>query len=1136
VSDLLSLSPEQARAVDIEKNISVSAGAGSGKTRVLTGRFLKLLESGLPMEKIAAITFTEKAALEMKERIRKVLLQKIDGSCGEAKKEWQRELDKLSSANISTIHGFCSRIVRENSAFLGLDFNFDIMSEIDRKLTMEEIAVEVLEDYYNKPQFSDLARALTETYGENYRSGKLLEDLKGIRTALLDRGADIKEACESGRGDMLSEFIFEILKQVEDKYRDFKLQRDLLDYNDLETLTSKLLENRRLCERYKNRYTRFLVDEFQDTNEIQKKIIYSLTAEDGKLMAGRLFIVGDFKQSIYGFRGANFMIFKEVSKDIGIEGQVALSTCYRSKNEIIHGVNEIFCHLVEDYENLKPPAEGPSEEKRIFIVNYKKGEEKKDAPAERVKEMIINNSGTIEDFKISLQEMKENSSRVVLEEVQEDMTVMKGIKLLMDKGLSLRDICILVRTKNLVPGIESQLRRRNIPYCIIGGRGFYEKEEVQNILNLYQIVVEGFNHDEEQSEKNSSLDFKLFGVLRSALFNIPDDVLLRIKLEKSENLKARDYLEAAEFTVDGMTPGKDKAALLRACSILRRLVELKDRLAVCGLLNAIVELCDLQTLLLSEEGGVQKYRNVEKLLREAEKYDKKEMFSPEGFLRYVELLREHSKEDSEASLDTEDSSALKIMTIHQSKGLEFKGVIIPGIGADQLSISSQERFKPNLVCYRGKILSKKDLEIKVSASGAESGCSYEGYHKEKLLREVEESIRLLYVAMTRAEDYVVLTGAGEKAEPVEIRYPEDRIENLNSFGKQINYSVKLKNSAGHYVEYMNAVELPDLGRLENRSFEEEEIDYEVLRGRFDFRGNYKPRSMVSASAYMKYLKSPGQFYVENILGIDPAAYEKSGTESQQWLNSLEEECPFIEQGKYEYQPSDNRYIYDKGISPSQLGSLVHKILEHVNEEDSEEAELIYLSIREVLGAKFYEELREGKDEALQDVLLSTLKRYLENYKTIEKNTVPPGKLVLSQNETEYLLAPLEDRRMMITGFIDRLQVFEKDGKYTAVITDYKTNRIKGIETLEHIREMYEKQLNLYGKSIKELLHIEGRTVDHIKLQLYLLDTGEVLELPYDEERVVRQLRDMDRDMGTGTLSQRTTNIGTTLFVPPEGIF
>ncbi|WP_169896876.1 UvrD-helicase domain-containing protein, partial [Clostridium chromiireducens] len=453
-NSILTLSIEQEAAVDITKNIAVSAGAGSGKTRVLTNRYLRLLDSGIGIEEIIAITFTEKAALEMKERIRGAIVEKLENS-NEDKKKWQLALDKLSRANISTIHSFCAKVIRENAASLGIDFKFNIINEIDKKSVLYEAIDKSLEMAISSGEYEEVINNLVETFGEDYLEGRFKKELIEISEKISQKGRKLEEIFEELQDDELSNLVLKILLNTEVFYKEYKLKNDGLDYTDLEMLCKEVLEDKRVRDRYKERYKRFLVDEFQDTNEIQKSIIYSFVSdENGKLLPKRLFVVGDSKQSIYGFRGTDYTIYRKVAEDIGEDGQKSLSTCYRSKPEIIHGINEVFSRLIDQYESLKVPG-GNSEividEKRLILLTYNKDGSEDEGSVKKVKEAIKGKNIHIDKFKSLLDELKSSYSKVQVKNSIKQETISKAVRYLFDKGLKAKDICILVRSKYIIP-------------------------------------------------------------------------------------------------------------------------------------------------------------------------------------------------------------------------------------------------------------------------------------------------------------------------------------------------------------------------------------------------------------------------------------------------------------------------------------------------------------------------------------------------------------------------------------------------------------------------------------------------------------------------------------------------------------
>lgn len=1093
---IFKLSTEQEEAVDITRNIAVSAGAGSGKTRVLTNRYLRLLEDGIGIEEIVAITFTEKAALEMKERIRATINEKLEASIGADKKKWQEALDKLSRANISTIHSFCGEIIRENAARLGMDFKFKQINDIDKKLATNSAAEEALNKVVALGGYEDIIAKLANTFGEDYLRERLKRELLEISERISENGIKLEEVYIKLQKDELANFALKVILNIEEIYRDYKLNNDCLDYTDLEVLCKKVLEDDRVRDRYKERYKRFLVDEFQDTNEIQKSIIYSfVTDEKENLLPKKLFVVGDFKQSIYGFRGTDYTIFRKVAEAIGKEGQKFLSTCYRSKPEIIHGINEIFSRLIDQYENLKVPGDYELNENRLLLLTYPEEKNNDVSAVKKVKEAIGNKTINSEDFLVLLKELKDSYNKVQVNTSLKEEAVSKAVRVLFDKGLSAKDICILVRSKYIISDIEEELKKYNIPYCIIRGRGFYNKEEVKEILNLYELIINGF-------EEQLSIVFekKLVKALRSFIFNISDDILYKIKIEQLENESLRNYFEAIEFVYNGMKDSEARDRLEAVYLTLLKLSKLRSKVSAVDILTAIINLCGIKETLLMQQGGIQRYRNIEKLLFEAEKFDNEKLFTPEEFIEYLNQLNDNNVDEAEASLDTEDTEAVKIMTIHQSKGLEFEGVIIPNVDSDQLRQSQKEDNKNNLVYHEGKIISKYDIKN----PSKELTCEYGGYFESKLLKEVEESIRILYVALTRAKQYAVMVGEELQEELSEVLDANEKTSKLNSFIKQLLYPIKTGGASQNVLEVLDVSALSNMYKLENENAAEDKIDISNIMERLEFKIVDKPRSYVSASKYMKFKKCPRRFYIESVLNLKDANYAVMPNDAPEDYDETLETAA-VEMLKKDEQAKENQIGY---LKSAEIGIIVHKILEYKNSViDGDDEVLIEKAIIEILG--------EDTANALEDrtAIKRKIKKYIENYEFIEKNREVSGELIGTKNEVSFIASPLEDRKTILTGFIDRLEIFHANGMNIAVITDYKTNYIDSEDTLNHLIEMYSAQLELYGKAIKDNLYAEERKIDEVHLKLYFLEKGVCIDVPYKEEEVEHLIRDMDKIFG-----------------------
>ncbi|MBU3189949.1 UvrD-helicase domain-containing protein [Clostridium bowmanii] len=1094
------LNSEQSEAVDVEKNISLSAGAGSGKTRVLTSRFLTLLDSGTSIDEIVAITFTEKAALEMKSRIRGGILDKIAIEDKQSRPLWQQQLDNLNRANITTIHSFAATIVRENAAFLGIDFNFAIINQIQKSVFLKDKLNEIINTMFSDENYIKEVNSLYNFFEKKYVDEQLCIDILKLREDIAESSENIHEILEGAKEDKLTSFILIMVKELDDSYYQYKLSKDMFDFGDLQKKAFEILESKLMCDNYKDRYKNFLVDEFQDTNELQRKILYKLTAdENGKLIPKKLFVVGDFKQAIYGFRGTDSTIFKRVSEDMGESGLKSLNICYRSEPEIIKGINEIFQYLIEDYQPLKHKDEDDNQnkveletaigtikvnkiEKRISIVTYS-DEKSGDTDLIKKAKAIIKDKREIEEFKAVLNEIKESFGVVTEKPSSGAETVIKSIKLLRDKGINFKDICILVRSRGIVPDIEEQICKYKIPYCIIGGTGFFDKSETKNILNLYELAVKGFN--EKQTDKQL---IKLLSVLKSPLFELPDDVLLKVRQTQLELVEV-SFVDAMITAVQELSDDYQKSSLIKSYEYLKELEATAKKMSVVRILESIIEGRGIKEIYLAKKNGPQKLRNIEKLLKLAEQYDNEEFFSSEEFIEYIEFLNENNNNEAEAALDTEDSEAVKIMTIHASKGLEFEAVIVPSIERNVISLSKNQNNKVGFIHYKDTILSRYNMN-------GEQCSEFIDVLNEKLTNEIHEEIRILYVAMTRAKQYIVLTGKEEEYDGNFKLSEENLVENLNTYEKMIKYATLADRANLDTIAFMSSEDLVQIKVQEHNIVEEALLDDKDIRNRILFKPQIKPRNYASASKYMSYSNCPRKYYYENILGGRYADYTKI----------------------LEMKLQEKTVDIASGIKATDKGVIVHKVLEHMNKQGSENYETY---IEDILDKTYLEEAEKliQDDDPKEDVdikksyrdeveaLQNEIKTFANNYLEMEEkqnSECAYGELIKSSSEVSYLLAPLEDKKMMINGFIDRLKLYKKGDKRIAVIIDYKTNKISGEYNAKHFKEVYSDQLMIYGKAVKELLQ-----VDEINLKLYLLQTGEVVSIEYDESKVTKLMKTMD---------------------------
>ena len=542
----------QDRAIKtINKNISVNAGAGTGKTKVLTERFIYILENGdfekgREIESIVAITFTKKATQEMKERIREEIQKKSLED-----KKWKRYYNDMEKANISTIHSFCGNILRENSIEIGIDPMFEVLDDKEGDRFLQETIMAILlkgieedEKIYNfirlfgKDNLNSIANELksiyykTRTVGISFEKVKAmtlstidniklnLKDIEYIKETFLylmansrtnakvyklkeqdiwkkfyndeyreeelipileylydnigtnkneeDTIEKLKETIEKifiikeKENRWVYETALNLLLELDRKYFNKKDELGVLDYDDLQILTLKLLEDDLIREEYQNKFRYIMVDEFQDTNELQKKIFYKLCSKESLLDRENLFVVGDPKQSIYGFRGADLEIFYDVVEDIeNISGEkpIILEKNFRTVDTILNTINDLFGKLMgEKYNRL---------ENHYISEN--------DIDVEILEKQDL-------EIPPGIGESEYNSyyeSRLIASRIKE---------LVENKEFNYGDFALLFRATTIDYIYEDAFIEYNIPYYNISGKGFYNRQEIKDIINALKAI------------------------------------------------------------------------------------------------------------------------------------------------------------------------------------------------------------------------------------------------------------------------------------------------------------------------------------------------------------------------------------------------------------------------------------------------------------------------------------------------------------------------------------------------------------------------------------------------------------------------------------------------------------------------
>jgi ATP-dependent helicase/nuclease subunit A len=790
-----SFTDEQMVAIERrEGDLLLDAGAGSGKTSVLVERFVRsVLEDAIEVGAILTITFTEKAAAEMRDRIRRRL----------------RELDADEAARategafISTIHGFCARVLRGHALAAGLDPSFTVLDAQDAERLAEEAFDEALEelargapgaiDLIASYGVGGLRNAITQVHDELRSRGERRPRLPPVAAApelgpareqlqraaaaalaelaaIAEPGAKVLQAIArlerlpevlgeaedpwpgvlwglglpGGNGaalstevcarysDALAEFrgavehrraarthdlLDRLLRLFDERYAAAKREVSGLDFEDLELECRELLRSDAgLRERYRARFARIMVDELQDTNQVQLELI-ELIAD------GNLFTVGDAQQSIYGFRHADVELFEQRGERLGAVGaRATLDTNFRSRPEILDVINEVFeAQLGDQFRPLRagrPDAPDVGDGRRVELLVADKG-------ADWAME------GLGAPWRVA-----------------EARALAARVERLLADGTAARDVVLLTRATTDLRVYERALEDRGIPTYVIGGRGYWAHPQVIDMVCYLEAIA------------NPRAEEALFTVLVSPLVGVSADAL--VVLAATARDRKRDpwsVLREPDGAFDRLGIG-DGDLLGRFADWFAIEREVAARAGVEELIDRVLERTGYDLAVLGMPGGQRRLANVRKLMRLAREHEAAHGPGLRAFLDLVtrrvrggSALESGDARESEAPVEGEALDAVRLMTIHRAKGLEFDVVCVADLGrgprwrAELMRVGRDGRF---------------GLRLAEPGTGRrESALDYKALGEERVATESREERRLFYVAMTRARDRLILSGAAK---------------------------------------------------------------------------------------------------------------------------------------------------------------------------------------------------------------------------------------------------------------------------------------------------------------------------------------------------------------------------------------
>ncbi len=797
-------------------NLSVEAGAGTGKTTLLVDHVVALVESGIPISRLALVTFTRKAASELRSRLRRRLAEEAATGA-----EWAiRAVGDLPRASVGTTDSFCRALLADFPLAAGLPPGFSLVDEIAQEALLDlawdrvvnrgdedsrelfarlrevgvaparlrALAAEVIDHRDLTPAkaeprgiesmlsvfercFPDVLRAARAcTDPEDLLLSRIRElerdrtvaralggaaadrvllrifrakgkvatsrgragswggkDGKARAVAALERLDEALNEALAARSATLTADVAAWLDHFAAEYRRVKRERGLVDFRDLALETRDLLRrDANLRRAISSRWDVVMLDEVQDTDPLQMEIAFLLTSRepaddplDSRPDPGRLFLVGDPKQSIYRFRRADIELYEKARARIAESGEAPLITAsFRSHPKLLDLVNRVFSGWMER------PDDGAWQAEYVALEPGRPATEGDDAPRASLllpdPELAREQRG--DGKALSVADRGELEIDAVVRLVRRAAGIdgdgpgweVRDPRTGEPRPAGPDDVAVLVRKIAWGEELVDALRLAGVPAAVAGGKRFHARDEIRTLATLLESVLEPEHR------------LSRFAALRGAAFALPDDDLVR-RFDPSREPESTPRLAEAEATLDALA---DAARELPVPEFLETLAGGTALLAVFGF----------------RRDGALRVESLRLLLEASESLADAGFDTLPAFVRW---LREQESDDGRAvfgELDPGASSGVEVLTMHKAKGLEFPIVVL----ADLAGAPSSSGMT---VCER----SSGRLEFRLSrASGVATPGWDEAWERERKRRDAEE-IRLLYVAMTRARDHLVLS-------------------------------------------------------------------------------------------------------------------------------------------------------------------------------------------------------------------------------------------------------------------------------------------------------------------------------------------------------------------------------------------
>ncbi len=848
--------------------------------------------------------------------------------------------------------------------------------------------------------------------------------------------------------------ILKILKEVilefDKKFKLKKRERNIIDFNDIEHYALKILVKKdkngnyvptEVAKKYQEKFEEIAIDEYQDSNEVQEYILKTVSR------GNNLFMVGDVKQSIYKFRQACPELFLDKYENYSLDGnekglKIQLFKNFRSRKNVLDITNTVFKNIMSrklgdieyneteflnlgaDFDETKKDILGKAE---LNIIELKE-----DYDEEEQDEILKENKYI---------EKEEVEAKLVANKIEEIISSKVKVK---DKKIGYRevtfkDIVILLRaTSKVAPIYERELLKRGIPVYSDASNEYLDTIEIQTIINVLKIL------------DNPIDDISLVSVLRSEIGGFTDNELLKIRL-CSKDTSFYESLKAAKNNLEG--PIKEK--LDDFIEKTENWREETDYLSLAELIWKIYTDTNFYNYVGLMPNGTIRQANLKMLFERAKEYEKTSFKGLFNFIKFVEKLRSGNSDMTAAKVIGENENVVRIMSIHKSKGLEFPIVILSGTSK-----------KINLQDLNSNILLHQKMGIGPQYIDYEKMIEYSTSAKDAIkiiIKEetISEEMRILYVALTRAKEKLIITGTVKEYQK-DLEKKQELLNVYNSENEKIN-PILLKK----YISYLDWIELVILSsnlsnlievkkyskneilslksearKEEIRKFDfDKKIDIDKIRKVFNWQYKEKIATMLPIKSTVSKIKEMKQeSFIESELDLENINNKEIGIESLT-PSFMQEE---------------------KMISASKKGTLMHLFMQKINFKENYNLEKLEELKQELIEKNIftYEESKHINLNKVVNFTKSNIFEKIKNCSNIEKEKAFCKKILAREIYEE-----ADNQTILVQGIID-LYAIKINGEI--ILVDYKTDFVKdGNE--ESLVNKYLNQLKIYKEALEEAL-------------------------------------------------------------------